>query len=240
MEEFYFACRVLPGQEPGKVFVGWVSPDFKPPNPNASEFDVKGIHGATIQSLDVDYKPKAVALRQDCYVVSVGVLYHRSESMRRSGVAAPSRSSQPGILIGCSVNAANGRLTFFVNGEEAPNKFFVEPGSRLFPAVFFEPTCKEAVQIELSRTKHALPLSAALFRTGKHALPQCPPRLNLQSLDDYRWARVPNKQLRVNILKLSAIRGWSLLCDEPGAFFWFLFSLRIALQIDLRKMENGT
>ena len=113
--------------------------------------------------------------RKNCYVVSAGDLqnrygHHEDQSKRMT----------PGLLIGCHVDTSTGILSFTVNGKEVANKFQVEPGSQLFPAVFFEPTNKEVMQFELGRTHSALPLSAALFRSGKHHVPQCPPRLDVQ------------------------------------------------------------
>lgn len=63
------------------------------------------------------------------------------------------------------------------------NQFQVEPGTKLFPAVFFEATSKEVLQFELGRTATTLPLSAAVLRsTEKHITPQCPPRLKVMIL----------------------------------------------------------
>lgn len=62
----------------------------------------------------------------------------------------------------------------------------------------------------------ALPLSAILFRGGKHVQPQCPPRLDVQCLNSCSWSRVPISSLGVHTLKLSEIRGWSMLCEDPG------------------------
>ncbi len=64
----------------------------------------------------------------------------------------------------------------------------------------------------------ALPLSAVLFRGGKHVIPQCPPRLDLQYLSPFQWSRVPISSNKVHTLKLSEIRGWSMLCEEAGKF----------------------
>ncbi|XP_013392084.1 ryanodine receptor [Lingula anatina] len=72
-------------------------------------------------------------------------------------------------------------------------------------------------QFELGRTKTTLPLSAALFRGAKDLIPQCPSRLDVQLLVPHRWSSVPNKSLKVNTLKLSEIRGWSMLCESPVA-----------------------
>lgn len=92
----------------------------------------------------------------------------------------------------------------------------------LFPSVFFEPTNKEVLQFELGRTKSALPLSAALFRSGKHTIPQCPPRLDMQILHPISWSRVPMTAMKVHTLKLSEIRGWSMFCEDPGMFIYIV------------------
>lgn len=45
--------------------------------------------------------------------------------------------------------------------------------------------------------------------------PQCPPRLRVLTLQRNRWSRVPSQFLRVHELKMSDVRGWSMLCDDP-------------------------
>lgn len=86
----------------------------------------------------------------------------------------------------------------------------------LYPAVFFEATSKEVLQFELGRAKNTLPLSAALLHSiDKHLVPQCPPRLKVQTMKPHQWARVPNQSLKTHSLKLSDIRGWSMLCEDP-------------------------
>lgn len=67
--------------------------------------------------------------------------------------------------------------------------------------------------------QYALPLSAAVFRGPKQAVPSCPPRLDVQTLTDGCWARVPEQMLSIHSLKLSGVRGWSMLCDHPGNFY---------------------
>lgn len=61
-----------------------------------------------------------------------------------------------------------------------------------------------------------LPLSAAVFRGPKTLAPMCPPRLDVQVLRGSHWSRVPNTSVRASTLKLSEIRGWSMICEEPG------------------------
>lgn len=64
--------------------------------------------------------------------------------------------------------------------------------------------------------QNALPLSAAVFRGPKSILVACPPRLDVQSLSPSSWSRVPHNISYVNSLKLSDIRGWSMLSDKTG------------------------
>ena len=64
--------------------------------------------------------------------------------------------------------------------------------------------------------QNTLPLSAALFRGPKHIQPACPPRLDLQVMKASYWARVPNTSLKAHSIKMSEVRGWSLVCEEPG------------------------
>lgn len=56
-----------------------------------------------------------------------------------------------------------------------------------------------------------------MFRGGKHVIPQCPRRLDVQILQPFHWSRVPNAGTKVHTLKLSDIRGWSMLCEESLA-----------------------
>ena len=39
-------------------------------------------------------------------------------------------------------------------------------------------------------------------------------RLLVQCLKPNQWSRVPNVELKIHALKLSDIRGWSLLCED--------------------------
>ncbi len=79
-------------------------------------------------------------------MVSAGDLQHRFGGQEDS-----SKRMAPGLLIGCHVDASTGLLRFTINGKDVANKFQVEPGAMLFPAVFCEPTNKEMFQFELGR-----------------------------------------------------------------------------------------
>ena len=81
-------------------------------------------------------------------MVSAGDLQHRYGGQEDSG-----KRMAPGLLIGCHVDTSTGILSFTVNGKDVANKFQVEPGAMLFPAVFSEPTNKEMFQFELGRMR---------------------------------------------------------------------------------------
>jgi ryanodine receptor 2 len=127
-----------------------------------------------------------------------------------------SKTVANGLLLGCIADLASGILSFMVNGKEVPFKVQVETGTKLYPAIFIEPTAKEMFQFELGRIKNCLPLSSALFpNLGKQVISRCPPRLKLQYLKPLRWSRVPNTNLKVHTLKMNNVLGWSLLCEDP-------------------------
>ncbi len=149
--------------------------------------------------------------RKDCYVISAVEL---NKNFQDTEMASSKRISNS-LLLGCLADLSTGTLSFSVNGKESPHKFQVEPGTKLYPVIFVEPTTKEILQFELGRVKNCLPLSAALFPSlGKHVAPKCPPRLKLQFLNPIRWSRVPNQNLKVHTLKMNNVLGWSLLCEE--------------------------
>ncbi|XP_064602338.1 ryanodine receptor 2-like [Liolophura sinensis] len=209
VHEYHYAVRIFPGQDPSQVHVGWVTSSF---HGLSKTFDLKKIRHVIVSTLDMDYAIKQSVSRKDCYMVSAGDLQQRYGGAQDN---MSSKRASPGLLIGCTIDAASGLLSFSVNGKEVANKFQVEPGVSLFPAVICEPTIKEMFQFELGRTKHTLPLSAAVFRGPKSIVPSCPTRLDVQVMKESHWGRVPDSTVRVHILKLSDIRGWSAFCEEP-------------------------
>jgi ryanodine receptor 2 len=129
---------------------------------------------------------------------------------------AGGKGASQGMFVGCFVDTATGTIRFTCEGKETSHRWLMESDTKLFPAIFVEATSKEILQIELGRTPTTLPLSAAVLPTSdKHITPQFPPRLKIQCLKPHQWARVPNTSLQVHALKLSDIRGWSILCEDP-------------------------
>lgn len=209
VDEYFYGLRVFPGQDPQHVYVGWVTPNFKHFD---NSFDVSKIRKVTLQVWSETGQLSDYFDRQNCYMMNAGKLYsevHEDEATQGS------RSNQ-GMFIGCHVDTTTGSVTFTADGKPIKHKFRIEPGIKLFPAIIFEATSKECLQFELGRTPTTLPLSSAILKTSdKHLIPQCPPRLKVQCLQAYQWSRVPNVSLRPHALKLSDIRGWSMLCEDP-------------------------
>ena len=87
-------------------------------------------------------------------MVSAGDLQQRYGNSSSQDVS--SKRASPGLLIGCTIDVSTGVLAFSVNGKEVANKFQVEPGTKLFPAVICEPTIKEMLQFELGATRVGL------------------------------------------------------------------------------------
>ncbi|XP_025103910.1 ryanodine receptor-like isoform X4 [Pomacea canaliculata] len=209
IEEYSYFVRIFPGQDPAHVWVGWVTPSFHFMD---KSFDTKKVRHVVLSTLDMDYKMKASVSRKNCYIMSAGDLQQRYADANQE---MSSKRSSPGLVIGCFIDTATGTLSFTVNGKEVANKFQMEPGSKLYPTVICEPTSKEMFQFELGSTRTTLPLSAAVFRGLKTLMPNCPPRLDVQVLKRSHWSRVPNTCVQVSTLKLSDIRGWSMICEDP-------------------------
>lgn len=64
--------------------------------------------------------------------------------------------------------------------------------------------------------KTALPISSSMFRGGKQTEPQCPSRLDVEVLTPSTWSRAPNSSVKVHRMKMSDVKGWSMLTEETG------------------------
>jgi ryanodine receptor 2 len=212
VDEYYYGVRIFPGQDLYKVYIGWATSRFhlltgKPDNSFSNDL----VSRCSLINTSSDGSILSNLTRQDCYVVSAVEL---NKNFQDTEMGSSKRISNS-LLLGCLADLSTGTLSFTVNGKESQHKFQVEPGTKLYPVIFVEPTTKEILQFELGRVKNCLPLSAALFPSlGKHVSPKCPPRLKLQFLNAIRWSRVPNHNLKVHTLKMNNILGWSLLCEE--------------------------
>uniref|UniRef100_A0A0M3IA50 B30.2/SPRY domain-containing protein n=1 Tax=Ascaris lumbricoides TaxID=6252 RepID=A0A0M3IA50_ASCLU len=206
IDEFYYGVRIFPGQDPASVWVGWVTPKyhFHALDFNASEavrrcrFQEMDQYGNSIQSLEY----------RNCYVMNAAELLQSVPDAANTKVS--------GLLIGCIIDTSIGELSFLAAGQDTGIRFKLEPGAMLYPAAFVAPTASEILQFELGRIKYTFPLSSAMFKSSRKSLvPFCPPRLTVEKLQPFHWARVPNECLRTTALKLSDVRGWSVLCDDP-------------------------
>lgn len=200
------------GQDPNHVFCGWVTSNFKYYGKTLGEDQVRQVSVTIFPFSGNEVEPEPdVFHRQDCYMLNAGLLYKDvTENEQTTG-----RSNQ-GMFVGCHIDVSTGILTFTANDKPTKYRFRCEPGSKLYPAVFFEATTKDVFQFELGRTPETLPLSALMLKsTGKHLQPQFISRLKVQMLKGHLWSRCSNRSLKPHALKLSNIRGWSMLVDEP-------------------------
>ncbi|XP_053730272.1 ryanodine receptor 2 [Synchiropus splendidus] len=199
---YYYSVRVLPGQEPFNVWVGWVTPDFHHFNTN---FDVESTRTVTVTLGDESGKVRESSKRSNCYMVCAG---------EATGLCLSRRSG--GLEIGCLIDTSSGLLTFTSNGVEMTTFYQVEACTKLFPAVFVKSTTSNMFQFELGRVKNVMPLSAGLLRTQRrNMIPQCPQRIQVQYMSAVTWTRVPNKTLEVLVNCSSACHGWSIQCSRP-------------------------
>ncbi|KAJ8044966.1 Ryanodine receptor 2 [Holothuria leucospilota] len=199
--KYHFSIRIFPGQDSQEVYVGWVTPGFHQQSETFNESQTRGVK---INVLGESAADQENFKRCDSYVVRVG---DHLEILTSPG----GRRHTGGIVVGCVVDSSNGELTYYINSKEIPVKYKVEPRSKLFPAVFFRPTCMEMVQFELGREKNCLPLSAAWFRGDTlNAVPQCPSRVDVQSMQTFSWARAPERSLDVATSHVSDNSGWQI------------------------------
>lgn len=206
MNEYFYGVRIFPGQDPNVVYVGWITTQY---HIHSADFSQDLLRHTTIQKLDQYGRIQTSLDRHSSYIVRADELYNQV-SPESSG-----KTPSQGLFIGCFVDTSTGIIHFTCEGKQTQKSFVMEPGTKLFPAVFFKATTKDALQFELGRTPTSLPYSSAiLLNSGKHINPQLPPRLKVQCLKPHQWARVPNKNFQIHSLKLSDIRGWSLLCED--------------------------
>lgn len=207
INEYFYGVRIYPGQDPTHVYVGWVTTQF---NLHTKEFNRNKVRHAAIMMEDDFGQIIERVDRQSCYMLRADELFNEVTQ------DASGKGASQGMFIGCFVDTATGTIRFTCEGKPTSHRWQMEPETKLFPAIFVEATSKECLQIELGRTPTTLPLSAAVLPTSdKHVNPQFPPRLKVQCLKAHQWARVPNQTLQVHALKLSDIRGWSMLCEDP-------------------------
>ncbi|XP_055857541.1 ryanodine receptor isoform X8 [Episyrphus balteatus] len=207
INEYFYGVRIFPGQDPTHVYVGWVTTQY---HLHSKEFNKSKVRCASVVIEDYYEQIMEHIDRQSCYVVRADELFNEVTQ------DASGKGASQGMFVGCFVDTATGIIRFTCEGKETSHRWLMEPDTKLFPAIFVEATSKEILQIELGRTPTTLPLSAAVLPTSdKHVNPQSPPRLKVQCLKPHQWARVPNTALQVHALKLSDIRGWSMLCEDP-------------------------
>ncbi|XP_047677282.1 ryanodine receptor 3 isoform X4 [Tachysurus fulvidraco] len=198
------SVRVFAGQDPSCVWVGWVTPDF---HYYSNYFNLSKIRTVTVTLGDERGRVHESVKRSNCYIVWGGDVISSSHSSSRSNVD---------LEIGCLIDLATGLVTFTVNGRELPTSYQVEPNTKLFPAVFVRPTSSNLFQFELTKIKNAMPLSSAIFKSEhKNPIPQCPPRLDIQTIKSVLWSRMPNTFLKVDTARVSERHGWQVQCLEP-------------------------
>ncbi|GAB5572618.1 ryanodine receptor 3 [Prionailurus iriomotensis] len=200
----YYAIRIFAGQDPSCVWVGWVTPDY---HLYSEKFDLSKNCTVTVTLGDERGRVHESVKRSNCYMVWGGDIVATSQRSSRSNVD---------LEIGCLVDLAMGMLSFSANGRELGTCYQVEPNTKVFPAVFLQPTSTSLFQFELGKLKNAMPLSAAIFKSEeKNPVPQCPPRLDVQTIQPVLWSRMPSSFLKVETDRVSERHGWVVQCLEP-------------------------
>ncbi|KAG6931013.1 ryanodine receptor 3, partial [Chelydra serpentina] len=203
-ETYYYSVRIFAGQDPSSVWVGWVTPDYHFYREN---FDLNKNSTVTVTLGDERGRVHESVKRSNCYMVWGGDTFANSQRSSRSNVD---------LEIGCLVDLGTGMLSFTANGKDLGTCYQVEPTTKLFPAVFIQPTSTNLFHFELGKLKNTMPLSAAVFKSEeKNPIPQCPPRLDVQTITPVLWSRMPNSFLKVETERISERHGWVVQCLEP-------------------------
>uniref|UniRef100_A0A667YZJ8 Ryanodine receptor 3 n=1 Tax=Myripristis murdjan TaxID=586833 RepID=A0A667YZJ8_9TELE len=200
---YYHSVRVFAGQDPATVWVGWVTPDYHYYSKN---FSLNKTRTVTVTLGDERGRVHESVQRSNCYMVC---------GADAVGSSASSRSNSD-LEIGCLIDLGSGLVSFTANGKELPTTYQVEPNTKLFPAVFVRPTSANLFQFEFVKIKDAMPLSSAIFKSEhRNPVPQCPPRLDVQTIVAVLWSRMPNTFLTVETARVSERHGWVVQCLEP-------------------------
>ncbi|XP_041921605.1 ryanodine receptor 2 isoform X1 [Alosa sapidissima] len=200
---YYYSVRLLPGQDPSCVWVGWVTSSFQQQQQQQA-FDLDRVRTVTVTLGDQQGKVQESVKRCSCFMVCAAEAINPTHG--RSG---------GGLEIGCLVDTATGLLTFTANGKELDTYHQVEPCIRLYPAVFAKATSSDMFQFELGRIKFVMPVSAGMFRgERRNSVAQCPPRLHVQRLEPYHWLRVPDHSPRVEVTRMDERHGWRVQCHS--------------------------
>ncbi|KAA0708571.1 Ryanodine receptor 3 [Triplophysa tibetana] len=202
MTKFFYSVKIFAGQDPASVWVGWVTPDYHYYSKN---FNLSKVRTVTVTLGDERGRVHESVRRSNCYMVCAGDVATGSTGRTNTD-----------LEIGCFIDLASGLVLFFANGRELPTAYQVEPNAKLFPAVFVQPTSPNLFQFDFPKIPEAMPLSSAIFKSLKRdPEPQCPPRLNVQTIVSVLWSRMPNTFLTVETARVSERHGWVVQCLEP-------------------------
>ncbi|CAB1333031.1 unnamed protein product [Coregonus sp. 'balchen'] len=182
---YYYSVRVIAGQEPSGVWVGWITPDY---HQYDLHFDLSKVRNVTVTVGDDKGNIHDSMKRSNCYMVWGGEFSSSQQT----------RVSQEDFVIGCLIDLDTGLMTFTANGKEI-NTFYqnmlqVELGK-----------LKNIMPIS----------AAMFRSERKNPVPQCPPRLDVQMLTPVIWSRMPNHFLSPETGRVNERHGWMVECREP-------------------------
>ncbi|CAI2723066.1 unnamed protein product [Schistosoma spindalis] len=173
--------------------------------------DLFTVRQAAVCLLESDLTLKSAVAERASFMVNLGQLLNQMATAEDLG----KRMSQ-GLSLTCWVDIASGTLGFDLNGRDSGIRFQVEPSTRLFAAVFYRPTVKEAIHFEFGRrNRYTLPITASMLRPPRYTSTVLPHRLRVQALERVHWARVPPKAIKMFSMKISELRGWGTSIEYP-------------------------
>ncbi|TGZ67043.1 hypothetical protein CRM22_004998 [Opisthorchis felineus] len=176
-----------------------------------SYVELFNVRQAAVCLLESDLTLKSAVAERASFMVNLGQLLSQMATPEDLG----KRMSQ-GLSLTCWVDVATGTLGFDLNGRDTGIRFQVEPSTRLFGAVFYRPTVREAIHFEFTRrNRYTLPVTASMLRPPRQASSLPPHRLKVQALQRLHWARVPPRTVKMYSMKISDQRGWSTILEDP-------------------------
>uniref|UniRef100_W5KBL7 Ryanodine receptor 3 n=1 Tax=Astyanax mexicanus TaxID=7994 RepID=W5KBL7_ASTMX len=201
--QYFYSVRVFAGQDPAAVWVGWVTPDY---HYYSKHFSLNKVRTVTVTLGDERGRVHESVRRSNCYMVCAGEISNSSSGRSNTDLES--------IKVSCALQLKIMSVVFLPS--PLWRYYQVEPNTKLFPAVFIEPTSPNLFQFEFPKIQDAMPLSSAIFKSlHRNPEPQCPPRLDVQTIVSVLWSRMPNSFLSVETARVSERHGWVVQCLEP-------------------------
>uniref|UniRef100_A0A3Q3H386 Ryanodine receptor 1a (skeletal) n=1 Tax=Kryptolebias marmoratus TaxID=37003 RepID=A0A3Q3H386_KRYMA len=197
-QRYYYSVRIFAGQEPGGVWVGWVTPDY---HQYDLHYDLSKVRNVTVTVGDDKGNIHDSIKRSNCYMVWGGEF----------GGSQQTRVSQEDFVIGCLVDLDTGLMTFTANGKEINTRLCSAFQSEFFTQYLFSferkntvPQCPPRLDVQMLTPViwSRMPNNFLAPETGRISerlgwMVQCMEPLTMMAL------HIPEENRCIDILELS-------------------------------------